>query len=137
MPAIADELVETLLQELGDDGFFRLVEAHAGIRLYIPENPARSELPATIGDEAAGRLSKLYPCGYIKIPLAREFRAKRYREAGMSNSQIARRLGLTETGVELLFKRLGKRQPVTKRRKDSRQMDLFGKPAHHDGHDPN
>lgn len=131
------EGLETDLQaELGDDGFFRLVEAHAGIRLYIPENPTRSELPSTIGDAAAERLSKLYPCGYIKIPLAREFRATRYREAGMSNSQIARRLGLTETGVELLFKRLGKRQPVTKRRTDIRQMDLFGKPAHQDGHDP-
>nr|WP_286089337.1 sigma factor-like helix-turn-helix DNA-binding protein [Rhizobium skierniewicense] len=103
-----------------------MVEAHAGVRLYIAADPARSELPATIGVDAAHRLAKAYPGGYIRVPLAREFRARRYVDEKMSNRDIARRLGLTESGVERLLKRARKREPLTSRRKkDPRQIDMF------------
>lgn len=111
---------------LGDEGFFALVEAHAGMRLYVPADPGRSELPQTIGFDNAARLSKLYPGGYIRVPLAREFRALRYREAGLGNRDIARRLGLTENGVEKLMKRARTAHPGRGAKpKDPRQMDLF------------
>ncbi|SIQ24292.1 hypothetical protein SAMN05880590_102759 [Rhizobium sp. RU35A] len=123
---MSEDLVQELLDALGEDGFFALVEAHAGMRLYVPADPARSDLPQTVGEDAAWRLSNLYRGGYIKVPLAREFRALRYREAGVSNKDVARRLGLTETGVELLFQRARKRKPGKgKKPKDSRQMQLL------------
>nr|WP_153315427.1 sigma factor-like helix-turn-helix DNA-binding protein [Agrobacterium tumefaciens] len=115
-----------MLSTLGEDGFFSLVEAHAGVRLYVPSDPERSELSSTIGVDAAYRLAKAYPGGYIRVPLAREFRARRYVDAEMSNRDIAKRLGLTESGVERLLKRARKREPLKSRRKtDPRQMEMF------------
>lgn len=123
---MADDLVADLRAILGDDDFFALVEAHAGVRLYVPSDPTRSELPTTIGITSATRLSKAYPGGYIKVPLARDFRALRYRESGLSNRDIARRLGLTETGVERLLKRARRANPGRGTKpKDTRQLDLF------------
>jgi DNA-binding NarL/FixJ family response regulator len=123
---MSEDLVGELMTTLGDDGFFALVEAHAGMRLYVPADPARSELPQAIGYDHAARLSKVFPGGYIKVPLAREFRALRYREAGLGNRDIARKLGLTESGVERLFGRVRKTHPKRgDRRKDPRQTEMF------------
>lgn len=123
---MAEDLTLDLLSTLGEDGFFFLVEAHAGVRLYVPSDPERSELSSTIGVDAAYRLAKAYPGGYIRVPLAREFRARRYVDAEMSNRDIAKRLGLTESGVERLLKRARKREPLKSRRKtDPRQMEMF------------
>lgn len=123
---MTEDLTLDLLSTLGEDGFFSLVEAHAGVRLYVPSDPERSELSSTIGVDAAYRLAKAYPGGYIRVPLAREFRARRYVDAEMSNRDIAKRLGLTESGVERLLKRARKREPLKSRRKtDPRQMEMF------------
>lgn len=123
---MSEDLTQELMDTLGEDGFFRLVEAHAGLRLYIPAHIDRSELSDTIGIEATARLCNLYRGGYIKVPLAREFRALRYREAGLSNKDIARRLGLTETGVELLFQRARRTKPERgSKPQDPRQLRLF------------
>lgn len=123
---MSEDNVGELMETLGDEGFFALVEAHAGMRLYVPADPGRSELPQTIGFDHAARLSKLYPGGYIKVPLAREFRALRYREAGLGNRDIARRLGLTESGVERLLRRARSANPGRGGKPtDPRQMDLF------------
>lgn len=119
------DLTEELLDLLGEDGLFRLAEAHGGTRLYVPGNIDRSELPAQIGIDNAARLSNLFPGGYIRVPLARVLRAKRYRENGESNAQIARRLGLTEHGVQRLLSRQRKREGRPGKPSDDRQSDLF------------
>ncbi|MCY1667873.1 hypothetical protein [Rhizobium sp. SL86] len=120
------DLTQDLLDVLGEDGFFELVEAHAGVRIYVPADISRSDLPSTIGEDLAARLCKKYSGAYIRVPLAREFRARRYVEADLSVRDIAKRLGLTETGVDKLLKRTRKREPVRRpSRKDTRQMDLF------------
>lgn len=126
MAQAREELTDELMQALGDDGFFALTEAYGGTRLYVPGNPDRSELPAAIGHDNAIRLSNLFPGGYIRVPLAREFRAARYRDGGASNRDIARRLGITEGGVDRLFQRRLSRQPELKKsKKDPRQTELF------------
>lgn len=123
---MSEDLTQELLHTLGEDGFFVLVEAHAGMRLYIPADPDRSDLPGTIGIEYATHLSNLFRGGYIKVPLAREFRALRYRDRGLSNKDVARKLGLTENGVERLFNRARKTKPGRgKKPKDTRQIELF------------
>lgn len=121
-----DDLTSELMAALGEDGFFRLTEAHGGTRLYVPEDPARSELPSTIGFDNTFRLSKLFPGGYIRVPLAREFRAIRYRNNGTSNRDIARKLGITESGVDNLIRRVRNKEPGKIRaKKDPRQIDMF------------
>ncbi len=123
---MSENLAPDLLAMLGEKAFFALVEAHAGIRLYVPADPHRSQLPETIGYDAALRLARAYPGGYIRIPLARVFRTIQYTRSGMSNSEIARRLGVTERGVEQLLQRARTQEPVHRpRKKDPRQLEMF------------
>ncbi|MGW9946973.1 hypothetical protein J2W92_002310 [Rhizobium leguminosarum] len=96
------------------------------MRVFIPDDPFRSDLPAVLGHDIVHRLSNRYRCAYIRVPLGRELRATRYREAGMTNRDIARKLGLTETGVEKIFKRgRAKDREKIRRRKDPRQTEMF------------
>lgn len=115
---------EMLLRLLGPAGFIRLVEAYGGVRLYVPETASRTDLVKEIGDRAALKLADRWGGFYIRVPLAKEFRARHYRAAGASNAQIARRLGMTEPGVNQLFGRMDN-VPV-KGSGDPRQLKLFG-----------
>lgn len=117
------DLTTELYEALGDAGFLKLTDTHGGIRIYVPKEPHGSALANEIGVDNAARLSKMFSGGYIRVPVAREFRARHYRRQGESNSMIARRLGLSETGVEKLFSRAPK-EPV-KSRKDPRQIEMF------------
>lgn len=120
------DLTDELMLLLGDDGFFTLTEAYGGTRLYVPGDIGRSGLPETIGAENAARLSNSFPGGYIRIPLARWFRAGRYRQSGMSNRDIARKLGLTESSIDDMFRKLKRLEPGRHLpQKDPRQIDLF------------
>ncbi|MBB4955578.1 DNA-binding NarL/FixJ family response regulator [Agrobacterium vitis] len=123
---MSEDLTAELMARLSEDDFFALVEAYAGVRLYVPADPTRSELPETIGMNAALRLAKEWPGGYIRVPLARAFRVRRYVESGMTNRAVAKRLGLTESAVERLLKRVRENKPVLRpRKKDPRQIEMF------------
>lgn len=108
------------LQELiGEEALVRLAEAFGGTRLYVPQKiTARHEIARAVGLEAAQRLVDRLAPDVVKVPLARELRARHYRAAQMSDRAIARRLGITESGVEKLFKR-------TRVRDEARQPTLF------------
>lgn len=97
------------LQELiGEDALVRLADAFAGTRLYIPHAIAADHpIAQAIGVEAAAALSRRLAPDVIRVPLAREPRARHYRRTGMTNAQIATRLGITEPGVNRLFARIG------------------------------
>lgn len=115
-----DQLSAELLEILGEDVFIRLVEHHAGCRLFVPIKVATTrrfersgieiqrfhDLAREVGLEAAQLLSARYGGDYIRVPLARTARAKRYRLEGLSLAKIAVRLGVGETGVDKLFRRL-------------------------------
>ncbi|MCC7097290.1 MAG: hypothetical protein IT472_08935 [Thermomonas sp.] len=97
-----------LLAVLGEDLFIRLCQELGGTRRYIASNPrADGELIDALGDEGAARLSEALAPATIRIPLARRERALFYRAQGLSDGRIARRLGMTETGVSKLFAREG------------------------------
>jgi hypothetical protein len=101
---ITDELAELL----GEADFVRLVEEYGGTRLYVPQTASGTQVSKTLGEAIASRLSSRYGRDYLLVPLARDLRTKHYRAAGLSNAQIARRLGITESGVERIFRRLKK-----------------------------
>lgn len=95
-----------LEQLIGEEALVALAEAFGGTRLYVPARMThRHEIAQAIGMDAARKLSDRLAPDVIKVPLAREQRALHHRAAGLSNAQIARRLGITETGVEALFRR--------------------------------
>lgn len=108
---------------LGEADFLRLVEAYGGTRLFLPRSAAKESLTEAVSAKAAAALAERYAGSYIRVPLARELRARHYRAAGLSNAQIARRLGIAETGVDKLFDRMPNK-PV-KGSGDPRQADLF------------
>ncbi|MFC3074674.1 helix-turn-helix domain-containing protein [Shinella pollutisoli] len=124
------DLTNELLDILGEADFVTLVEHYGGLRLFVPGDIARSELTTIVGSDIATRLSKRYPGGYIRVPLARELRAGRYRQAGMSNRDIAKALGCTESSVDKIVRRGKRRSPKAfARPKDPRQtslLDLLG-----------
>ncbi|WP_417423574.1 winged helix-turn-helix transcriptional regulator [Hoeflea sp.] len=101
-------IAETLTALIGDRAYLALVEHYGGTRLYVPRSAGLSDLPGQIGEAAAGKLASAYGGEYIKVPLDRERRASHYRNNRLSNAEIARRLGITESGVERLFKRVRK-----------------------------
>ena len=96
-----------LFECLDEDEVVALSESFGGTRLYIAIEPEK--MPAVvkaIGLEAAKRLSAFYSPDVIRVPLSRSLRANHYRAAGMSNRQIARRLEMTETGVNRMLRQL-------------------------------
>lgn len=123
---MSEALIPELIALLGEDDFIALAEARGGTRLYVPADPNESDLPDEIGMDATVRLSKEWPCGFIKVPLARQFRVIHYVKRGMSNRAIAQRFGMTESGVERLLKRVRENKPVLRpRKKDPRQIEMF------------
>lgn len=116
-------LSDELIALLGEPDFVRLVEAYGGIRLYVPVGATATQLSEALGETVAARLATRYACCHIRVPLARDLRARHYREAGLSNAEIARKLGITESGVVKLFGRTPKQ--YRRKRADPRQIDLF------------
>ncbi|CDX20019.1 conserved hypothetical protein [Mesorhizobium sp. ORS 3359] len=117
-------LTDALLRILGPVGLIRLAERHGGTRLYIPTTAELGKLADELGIEIAEKLSRRYGPDYINVPLVRELRARHYRAGGASNADIARKLGLSESAVNRIFRRMGN-VPV-KGSGDPRQLKLFG-----------
>ncbi|MER8814352.1 MULTISPECIES: hypothetical protein [unclassified Mesorhizobium] len=121
---MSDELRSAeLLSLIGLADFVRLAETYGGRRLYVPASGDDTALVRSLGAAAAQKLARRYSGSYIRVPLARELRARQYRANGASNGEIAGRLGITETGVDKLFRRMPDK-PV-KGSRDPRQTDLF------------
>lgn len=101
---------QALLSEImSEDQLIAFVEAFGGTRLFVPHRPSSQKakaIIAVIGEEGFKRLSGYFGQDYIRVPLCTILRANRYRGAGLSNKVIGRRLGMTETGVNTLFRKL-------------------------------
>lgn len=115
-------LISELKQLLGLDDFICLAEAFGGTRQFVPARGDRTKLERALGRTVAEKLAERYAGTYLQVPLAREERARQYRERGAPISEIATRLGITERAVERLFARQADR-PIKGR--DPRQGSLF------------
>lgn len=104
-----------------------LVEAFGGTRLYLPvQMTEEHRIAKAIGYEAAMKLWQALGSGPLRIPIARDLRARHYRAQGDSYAKIARKLGMTEPGVETLFKRVA--QPDGERRNQRpKQFPVVGR----------
>jgi len=100
------------------EALLALIEAHGGTRLYIPKAPNQaSPLAKTLGRPAALALAAAMGGETLKVPMARHWRVRVLHARGLSYSQIARRLLISEDAVwrHLNAARLTNAQP-----------DLFG-----------
>lgn len=106
-----------LTSVIGADATLRLIEAHAGTRVYVPKE-ANQGSAARLGLSlmAARLLSARFGGEHILVPIARAWRVRVYRAAGLAYPAIARRLGITERAVGRILTDAGLTQ---------RQPDLF------------
>jgi hypothetical protein len=98
-----DDLSADLLELCGADGFAALTDRFGGRRLFVAKKKLATAIGEALGEDLAAKLSLRYGGSYLRVPLARAFRAERYRSAGESNGWIATKLGLTETAVNKIF----------------------------------
>ena len=111
---------------LGMDGFVALCQELGGTRLYIPWTMRDgSDVVEAVGRELADKLSRAMAPATIRVPLARRERALYWREKGLSDSRIARKLGMTENGVAKLFKREDDLPERPGRGKEAAQLTLI------------
>lgn len=103
---VSDRLSAELLRLIGAADFIALTETFGGRRLFLPKGTGRGELQGALSEASLAALSSEFAGSYIRVPLARDFRARHYREHGLSNAQIARKLLITETAVDKLFARM-------------------------------
>lgn len=99
-------ITENLRSMLGDEQFLSLLENYAGTRLFIPAYQGdRTHVIDGLTAEASQELADVYGGLYLRVPLARDFRAETYRARGLTVTQIAMKLGITERGAERLLAR--------------------------------
>lgn len=111
---------------LGDEGYVHLTQEFGGTRLYIAHKMREdSEVVQAIGLKAAEKLSRAMAPATIRVPLARRERALYYRAKDLSNAAIARKLGITESGVDKLFAREADLPERPGSAKNASQLDLF------------
>ena len=117
---MSETLTPSLQALLGIEGLIALAENFGGRRLYVPYALAADhELVKALGEPRAKKLASMFAPAVIRVPLARELRARHYRATGFSNGEIATKLGMTEPGVDKLFARM-ERPPA----KGSGQLSL-------------
>lgn len=115
-----------LISVIGKDGLRSLAETYGGTRLFVPKNLERSQLTGSVGHEIADKLASRYGGDVLIVPLVRDLRARHYRSMGLSNAQIARKLGLTEKGIQRLLQRPPV-QYLDDGEDDDDQFDMFQK----------
>ncbi len=97
-----DTAVAFVLRVLSPEAALALIEWRGGTRLYIPRDAsgaAHEALASHVGVPAALALAEAFRGEYLKVPLAKTWRARLYRARGESYAEIARRLGCTESAV--------------------------------------
>lgn len=111
---------------LGMEGFVQLCQELGGTRLYVAYQ-LRDEHDAVqaLGRELADKLSRALAPATIRVPLAKRERALFYRQQGLSDARIARKLGMTENGVGKLFSREAHLPDRPGRGKEPAQLSLI------------
>lgn len=110
------ELTE-LLDAVGSaENLLKLIEAHGGRRIPVPRvASADTKLARELGMTVAEGLAAWRGGEDIKVPLAKNWRIKVYREAGYSYTKIAATLGIGESAVHKhlqLAGMTGKKRPA-------------------------
>jgi DNA-binding CsgD family transcriptional regulator len=92
--------VEELASIIGADATLALIEAKGGRRVHVPSGKGGGvSLARIIGAEAAGKLHASFGGMDIKVPIEAGWRIRLYRSRGLSYSEIAKKVGVTEKTV--------------------------------------
>ncbi len=92
--------IERLLTLVGAAATLALVEHYGGTRVHVRTGAtSRNRLAEQLGAPAASALAAAFGGEYIRVPLAKAWRAQIYRAQGLSYAAIARRLGCSDVTV--------------------------------------
>lgn len=110
------ETIEDELQSvLTGSEYLSLVEHFGGRRVYLADigSSRPGKIERHVGKKAALAIKERFGCGdYISVPVARLFRAKAYRQSGLSYASIAQKLGMSESGVAAIFARVRRSRSI-------------------------
>lgn len=102
---------------IGAAATLRLLEEHGGTRVYVPKDVNQgSAARLGLSLDQTRLLARRHGGEHILVPLARAWRVRVYRAAGLTYPAIARRLGITERAVGRILTDAGLTQ---------QQPDLF------------
>ena len=111
IPAHIQPYIDTLGEELG----IRFLLAFGGSYAYLSERPQdRSPVTQLIGADAHMRLAARVGSGSLRIPLAKPFIARSFKDKGWTVNAIARHLHASDVAVRGWLKD-----------RDDRQLSLF------------
>lgn len=100
MPEMPPPQAAQLVRLIGLDLALRLMELHGGSRVFVPLSPAPTQkLARELSPEAEAALVGEYGGGNIEVPLCKAWRARIYRQRGMTHREIALALGCGERTV--------------------------------------
>ena len=120
---------------IGVEATLRLVEELGGTEVYVARDvKPTSPLAVAIGAEAAQQLARAvasqhhaaWATGYLRVPLARAWRIHAYAAQGLTNTAIARRMGMTQSGVWRALRGAPSGGRRREHAADTSQRDLFG-----------
>lgn len=121
-----EQLSSVLLDTLGKHGLRELLEHYAGCRLFVPKMDGEATIIIPrLSREVSLKLTERFSGDSLRIPIMRDFRALCLRNEGLTNGKIARRLGITESGVDSLFKRLRANRSTTGKPLSEHQRKLI------------
>lgn len=94
-----------LTDVIGAEATLVLIETRGGTRVYVPREVTQaSAIARDIGLQEARKLSAAFSGDTITVPVARCWRVRHYRAAGLSYAAIARKLGCHEDTVWRLLR---------------------------------
>ncbi|KXF92106.1 hypothetical protein [Phaeobacter inhibens] len=88
------------LDALGLEDALRFIEAFGGTEIYIALDPkSRSSVAALVGYPKAKALAAIKDALQRRVPLVKKWRAEVYASMGLKNTEIARKLGVSDVTV--------------------------------------
>jgi hypothetical protein len=85
------QALENLIDLIGEEAAYKLVDARGGTKVYIPQTPG-GEVAEIVGVEACAILSAQYGRNTIKIPMDKSWQIGILTRQGLSQTDIATRL---------------------------------------------
>lgn len=88
------------VEALGEDGALKLLLEVGGTPVYLTPAPQPdSQLVRAIGTDAVRNLARVIGTGHVRVPLCKEWVARRLRGQGLTIYEIARRMRVTDRAI--------------------------------------
>ena len=95
--------IEAFVEILGSDLAITLFLTFGGTEIYLSQTPKRSKVLELTGADKLIMLTERLGAGHIRVPLAKDWIARRLLSQGLSKADIARELHVDQRTVGRWF----------------------------------